>query len=451
MNEKLKKAIIAIKMGEENQARTLFREIIRADTENELAWLWLSQVMKTNRERMICLRQVLRLNPENEAAKKGLRYLKSRQEKIGYQKEVLFEESKLDDQVPVSTKQSVPSLSGAPQYSFSETSSPKEMSFPSGFEIGHLLEVKEFSRLERLWIRFAVAWRGFKNSWRVFARNRLAVLGVVLIMIYGLMAIAHPILLKMVWPSGIYDPITGYDFESVHPSPLSLRHPLGTDKLGRDVLSMLLAATTPAFILGLTAAGVTAVVGTAVGVISAYYGKITDTVLTHVSDAFLLLPAPLFMVIVGVAFKDFGPVRLGVLYGLIAGLGGAAVVLRSHALTVLSKPFIDMARIAGGGAAHIMIKHVVPHMLPMAATLMMLSVTGSVVADAFVSFFGFTRLYLNWGTMIYSSQAYSGIFGEAIEWNVLIAPSLALSLFAASFYLLARGLHEVADPKIRKR
>jgi ABC-type dipeptide/oligopeptide/nickel transport system permease subunit len=53
--------------------------------------------------------------------------------------------------------------------------------------------------------------------------------------------------------------------------------------------------------------------------------------------------------------------------------------------------------------------------------------------------------------MIYSSQVYSGVLGEAIEWNVLIPPSLALSLFAASFYLLARGLHEVADPKIRKR
>jgi peptide/nickel transport system permease protein len=400
---------------------------------------------------MICLRQVLRLNPENEAAQKGLRYLKSRQVKIRSQKEVRFDKSKSERGAAVSAGQTMPLRPGPRPSAVSRTTVPVEMNFPARVDAGHLEDIEKFSRLERLRIRLKVAWRGFSNSWRIFSRNRLAVLGMVLIVVYGLMAIAHPILLKTVWPSGIYDPITGYDFETVHPAPLSARHPLGTDKLGRDVLSMLLAATSPAFVLGLMAAVLTAVVGTAVGVISAYYGKITDAALTHVSDAFLMLPAPLFMVIVGVAFKDFGPVSLGIIYGLIAGLGGAAVILRSHALTVLSKPFIDVARVAGGGAAHIMIKHVVPHMLPMAATLMMLSVTGAVVADAFVSFFGFTRLYLNWGTMIYSSQAYSGIFGEAIEWNVLIPPSITLSLFAASFYFLARGLHEVADPKIRKR
>lgn len=305
-------------------------------------------------------------------------------------------------------------------------------------------------RWQRLSIRIQLTWRRLKGAWRVFARNRLAVLGLVILLLFGVMAISHPILIDTVWPSGVYNPITGFDMETLHPAPPSARHILGTDGLGRDVLSMLLAATTPTFILGLTAAVVTALIGAVMGAMSAYYGGVVDTVTTHISDAFLLVPAPLFMVIVGVAFKDFGSVRLGVLYGLIAGLGATTIVLRSYALTVMTKPYIEAARIAGGGSAHIVFRHLVPPMLPLTATTMMLAVTGAVVADAFVSFFGFTRLYLNWGTMIYNSQAYTNVLGSGVEWHVVLPPSMALSLFAAAFYLVARGLHEVGDPQLRE-
>ncbi|MFQ5594838.1 MAG: ABC transporter permease [Anaerolineae bacterium] len=301
----------------------------------------------------------------------------------------------------------------------------------------------------RFSIRTRLTLRRVGGAWEVFARNRLALLGLALIGIFALMAISHPILIRTVWPSGVYDPVTGFDFKTMHPAPPSSRHLLGTDGLGRDVLSRLLAATTPTFVLGLTAALITAIVGAAMGAISAYFGGMVDAVLTHISDAFLLLPAPIFMVIVGVAFNEFGPVKLGAIYGLIAGLGGTAVVLRSYALTVMAKPYIEAARIAGGGSAHTILRHLLPPMIPLTSMMMLLSVTGAVVADAFVSFFGLTRLYLNWGTIIYTSQAYMGTLGGGIEWHVLLPPSIALSLFSAAFYLIARGLHEVADPRLR--
>lgn len=303
---------------------------------------------------------------------------------------------------------------------------------------------------QRFSIRIRLAWRRLKGGWDAFSQNRLAFLGLVLIGVYAVMAVAHPILIETVWPSGIYDPVTGFDGRMMHPSTPSMRHLLGTDALGRDVLSRLLAATTPTFILGLTAAIVTAIVGALMGAISAYYGGRTDAVLTHVSDTFLLLPAPIFMIIVGVAFKDYGPVRLGAMYGVIAGLGGAAVVLRSYALTVMAKPYIQASRLAGGGSGHIILRHLIPPLIPLTSMMMMLSVVGAVVADAFVSFFGMTRHYLNWGTMIYTSQTYTTALGSGIEWHVLIPPSVALSFFAAAFYLIARGLHEVADPQLRR-
>jgi peptide/nickel transport system permease protein len=254
-----------------------------------------------------------------------------------------------------------------------------------------------------------------------------------------------------VWQHNRYDPITGYDTELVHPAPPSRLHLLGTDTLGRDVLSMLLAATTPTFIVGISAALTTAILGTLIGTVSAYRRGALDTVFTHLADAFLLLPAPIFMVIVGMRYRDIGPVPLGVIYGTIAGAGGAAIVMRAQALQVVVKPFIDAARIAGGGSRRVMWAHILPHMLPLAALYMMLAVTGAVVADAFIAFFGFTRAYLNWGTIIYLSFAYASYLRGGVEWHVMIPPSIALSLFAAAFYLVSRGLHEVADPRLRSR
>jgi peptide/nickel transport system permease protein len=323
-------------------------------------------------------------------------------------------------------------------------------------QVPHFVEARQrksptYGRWARWQRRLQASWRRFRADWRIFAQNRLAVAGLILILIYGLMSIAHPILRATVWQEGIYNPVTGFDMQVMHPAPPSSRHLLGTDSLGRDVLSMLLAATTPTFLVGIAAALTTAFIGTTIGVVSAYRKGATDAILSHISDAFLLVPAPLFMVIVGMRFREIGPVPLGLIYGFIAGAGAAAIVMRAQAMQIVVKPFIDAARIAGGGSRRVMVIHVLPHMLPLTALYMMLAVTGAVVADAFISFFGFSRDYLNWGTIIYSSFIYSSYLQSGVEWHVLLPPSMALSIFAAAFYFVARGLHEVADPRLRDR
>jgi peptide/nickel transport system permease protein len=309
-----------------------------------------------------------------------------------------------------------------------------------------------------LFIQTAPTWRRLKGAWGVFAENRLALLGVGLIALFAVLAVAHPILMATVWDETaagvrVYHPRTGFDPTMMHPSAPSARHWLGTDALGRDVLSMLIAATTPEFVLGLTAAITAAVVGTTIGMISAYYYRgVVDAAFSYLSDAFLLMPAPLFMVIISVQFIDsIGPIQFGLLYGVLSGVSSAAIIMRSYALTVMPKPFIEASRVAGGGAVHIITHHLLPHMLPMAALYMMLTVTGAVVADGFVSFFGLERVHLNWGSMMFNSFTSAMALGTGYEWHTLIPPSVALSLFAAAFYLVSRGLHEVADPRLRER
>lgn len=300
----------------------------------------------------------------------------------------------------------------------------------------------------RLWL--TVNWQQFREAWSIFSRNRLAVFGVVLIFVFALMSIAHPILMATVWDRSTYNPVTGYDMRIFpHPSPPGPGHVFGTDTLGRDVLSMLLSATTPTFVLAITAALMTALISTLVGSISAFYRGPIDQVFAHIADLSLLAPAPLVMVIIG-GTGEVGPVEFGLLYGILSGIGGSAIVMRAHALTLMNKPFIEASRVAGGGPVHIIFRHLIPHMLPLAAVHMMLSVVGAVFADGFSAFLGLSRVSLNWGSMIYDSFTNRAI-NAAITWNVLLPPALAISLFAAAFYFIARGLHEVAEPRLRER
>lgn len=316
---------------------------------------------------------------------------------------------------------------------------------------------------ERTRQRLKINRRRFRGGWELYRQDPLAILGLAMIMLFGLMTIVYPILRSTIWSATVYDPKIGFDFAvAPHPSPPSwlplpgnplhtpnLSHLLGTDTLGHDVLSVLLAATGPAFSIGLTAALTTALVSTALGAISAYWGGVIDAICMQIADVFLLLPAPLFMVIFGVVFQDKGTVAYGLIYGLVAGLGGAAIVMRSYALGLRNKPFIQASKIAGGGTFHIILRHMIPHMLPLAALYMMISVVGAVVADGFISFFGLSRSYLNWGSMIYSAFTIQDAINSTVTWNVLLPASLALSLFAAAFYLVARGLHRIADPRLR--
>ena len=152
----------------------------------------------------------------------------------------------------------------------------------------------ELSGGQRAWQNVAAGLRQLRDDWAVFSRNRLAMLGLALIGVFALMAIIHPLLMGTIWPKGIYNPETGYDINvTPWPAPPGQGHLLGTDALGRDVLSMLLASTRASFTVAITAALTTALVSLAIGAVSAYYRGAVDAVFSNISDALLLLPAPI--------------------------------------------------------------------------------------------------------------------------------------------------------------
>jgi peptide/nickel transport system permease protein len=309
----------------------------------------------------------------------------------------------------------------------------------------------KLSRFHSLIYRIRAILRQFAISWRVFVNNKLAVIGVGLLVTFLMMLVAYPLLIKFVWSNRIYNPITGCDSRITNPAPPSIDHIFGTDAMGHDNLSMLLFATRHTFLVGCFAALVAFLTGTLMGAVSGYYDrKWLGVILVNISSGLLLLPAPLFMILLSLSFNIISPYLFGAIYGILVGLSNMGMVLRSLAISLLPKPFIESARVSGGRDFHIIYKHIIPHLLPMASLYMMFTVCSAVIADGFVSFFGTTSTsVLSWGQMIYNGFTMGRIFALGPQWWTLIPPAICLSLFSASFYLISLGLHQVVNPSLR--
>lgn len=302
-----------------------------------------------------------------------------------------------------------------------------------------------------LWrVRVRLLARSLRSGWALFSENPIGLIGLAVIIFYGLLALAHPILMETVWQPRIYDPVTGFDMEiAFHPAPPSARHLLGTDPLGRDVLSQLMYSTRWEFALGILAAVVTVVLATSIGAVSAYYGGIIDTLLMRLADLVIMVPLLPILIVLSALMK-VGMIELALVLAVLYGFGGTAVVVKSQALSVKVKPYIEAARIAGGGDFHIIFKHMVPNLLPISLLYMMFIVTNAIFVEAVLSFFGLTEIQMSWGLMINTTQSF-GYLLRFDTWYLLLPASLAITMLCAAFYLVGRALDEVVNPRLRQR
>jgi len=295
-----------------------------------------------------------------------------------------------------------------------------------------------------------LAWRGFKQNAALFAENKIGLLGLFLIVLFGLMAIAHPILMNTVWDPQVYNPVVGYDFTQVQqPAPPSPTHLLGTDPLGRDVLSQLMFSAASEFALGVTAALVTVIIATTVGAVSAYYGGVIDTLFMRLADLVIMTPFITILIVLSALF-DVKMIHLAFLIGILSGFGGTAIIIKSQALTIKVRTYIEAARVAGGGHGHIIFRHIIPNLLPLAFLYMMFSVTSAIFSEAVLSFFGLLNIRMSWGLMIHTTNT-AGYLLDIKRWWLIFPASLAITLLCAAFYLVGRALDEVVNPRLRAR
>ncbi len=309
-------------------------------------------------------------------------------------------------------------------------------------------------RYEPLWkVRLRLWWRSFLTNWELFRESKIGPIGLGIIIFFGLLAIVYPILMATVWDPAIYDPVTGYDWEvPMHPSPPSTKHLLGTDPWGRDVFAQLTYSTRAEFFLGVFAAFITVFIGTLVGSISAYYGGFVDTFFMRLADVVMLFPMLAFLIVLS-AMMDLNLYSLAVVIGIIGGFGGITIILKSQALSVKVKPYIEAAKVAGGSHFHIIVTHIIPNVLPLSFLYMMFNVTGAIFTEAVLSFFGLLNIQMSWGIMVEMANISGYLIGENVTryWWLFWPASLSITLLCSAFYLVGRGIDEIVNPRLRKR
>ncbi|HJX41638.1 MAG TPA: ABC transporter permease [Anaerolineales bacterium] len=299
-------------------------------------------------------------------------------------------------------------------------------------------------------IRLNLMWRGLRANAALFAENPIGLVGLGIILFFALMALAHPILMSTVWDKGTYDPVLGIDLAiPLHPTAPSATHLLGTDPLGRDILSQLMWSARSEFALGVVAALVTVVIATTVGAISAFYGGLLDTAFMRLADLIIMTPFVTILIVLSALF-DVKLIELAFVVGITSGFGGAAIIIKSQALTIKVRTYIEAARVAGGSNSHIILRHIIPNLLPLSFLYMMFTVTTAIFSEAVLSFFGLLNIRMSWGLMIHTTE-YTGYLLDLGKWWLIFPASLSITMLCAAFYLVGRALDEIVNPRLRRR
>ena len=283
-----------------------------------------------------------------------------------------------------------------------------------------------------------------RDGWTLYRRNIVGRIGITLLGIFALMALASFIPPRV---DPMYHPMTGVDPQISHSTGPSTRHWLGTDFIGRDIFSQLLAGARIAFMVGITSALISIVFGTTIGMIAGYAGRGVDVVLMRLADMIMVMPTLLVVLILSALF---GQLNIWVIVLTIALFRwpGVARVIRSQTLSLRHRPFIEAAWVAGASHVRIVFRHILPNVMPLALLYMTFRVTSAIIIEAALAFLGFGDPgTVSWGMMLQWVWKTGHMF-QAPYW--LLPPGICISLIAMAFYMTGRAMDDVLDPRLRK-
>jgi oligopeptide transport system permease protein len=287
--------------------------------------------------------------------------------------------------------------------------------------------------------RGAAAPRGrasgpWHDAWRRLRRNKLAVASAVFLVALVALTFGAP------WLPGLASPIA-QDLR-LGASPPSLAHPMGTDLLGRDVLSRVLHGGRLSLAVGLLGMFVSLVIGVLYGALAGYRGGRTDEAMMRFVDVLYSLPY-LFLVILLLVFFSRSLLMLFVALGAVQWLTMARIV-RGEVLSLKQQSFVEAARALGLGDWAILLRHLVPNTLGPVIVYATLTVPAVMLQEAFLSFLGLgvEPPAASWGTLVADGAGVISLF----PWLVA-APGLMLSLALFCFNFLGDGLRDALDPR----
>ncbi|MDD3296359.1 MAG: ABC transporter permease [Candidatus Omnitrophica bacterium] len=272
--------------------------------------------------------------------------------------------------------------------------------------------------------------------WKRFRKNKLALFGAVTVFILCGVALFAP------WFAP-HDPVS-IDVDHILEPP-SAGHPLGTDELGRDVLSRIIWGARISLAVGFVAVGISALIGILLGAISGYYGGWFDTVIMRFVDVMLCIPT-FFLILAAIAFLEPNIWIIMAVIGLTSWMGVARLV-RAEFLSLKEREFILAARCVGASNFRIIFRHILPNALSPVLVSVVLGVAGAILVESALSFLGIgiQPPTASWGNILASGKD-----NIEIAWWLSVFPGVAILVTVLAYNLLGEGIRDAIDPRLKK-
>jgi peptide/nickel transport system permease protein len=272
-----------------------------------------------------------------------------------------------------------------------------------------------------------------QRAWRRLVRRRGAMLGLVFVVFFVLLAVFAPYVAP-------YDPVAT-SWSAVRIAP-NAEYWFGTDEIGRDVLSRIIWGARASLLAGLVSVCISMALGVPVGLLAAYLGGWTDGLISRFTDSMLAVP----FLILAIAMAAFlGPSLTNAMIAI--GVSATPIFIRltrAQVLAVKVEDYIEAARAVGNPHWRIALRHILPNVLPPLIVQATLAIAAAVIAEASLSFLGLGQQppAPSWGSMLNTAKN----FVDQAPW-MAIWPGLSIFLLVLSFNLLGDGLRDALDPK----
>ncbi|MDP1836917.1 MAG: ABC transporter permease [Reyranella sp.] len=273
------------------------------------------------------------------------------------------------------------------------------------------------------------------RAWRRLRRRKGAMVGLAIVAAFIVVAIFAPLIAP-------YDPIAT-SWSAVRKAP-SWAHWLGTDEVGRDILSRIIFGARASLSAGVVSVGIAVGIGVPLGLLAGYAGGWIDAVLSRIVDAMLAVP----FLILAIALAAFlGPSLSNAMIAI--GVTATPIIVRltrGQTLAARVEDYVEAARAVGNPRWRIALRHILPNIVPPLLVQASLAVAGAIIAEAALSFLGLGQQppSPSWGSMLNSSQRFIAQAPWMAFW-----PGFAIFLAVLSFNLLGDGLRDALDPRHR--
>ena len=275
----------------------------------------------------------------------------------------------------------------------------------------------------------------FGEIWRRLKKNKAAMISLFVIIIVIIVAVLAPVIAPY--------PYDQTDYSASYASP-GRAHLLGTDKLGRDILSRLIYGANQSLQLGVVATVIASVIGILIGAIAGYYGGWTDNLIMRALDIYQSIP--MFLMCVTLAAM-MGPSLLNAIIAIgIAMIPVPARLMRSSILTVREQEYIEAAKLVNASSSRIILKHIIPNAIaPMIVNITM-SIGMNILAGAGLSFIGLGAQppIPEWGALVSDARSVIREHG-----TLALYPGVCIMITVLAFNLLGDGLRDALDPRLK--